>query len=157
MSKEKLHKLFDDNHPRTPMSEEESKFFMGMILSKNPVYDTDFNLLDKESEIYIHFKPLFQAFQIQVFLKRLEVLTSLRISLGVLIMIAMQLESAGNAVMYAYYLNYKLQPDTLITIDVFSRNLFPWGTFSQEQLNAIWAGQKDNSKNLIDDFETWKK
>ena len=154
MSKEILHKLFDDNQPNTPMSEDESKFFMGMILSKDPVYNTDFNFIGKDSEIYKHFKPVFEAFQVQVFLKRLEVLTSLRISLGALIMIAMQLESAGNAVMYAYYLNYKRQPHTLITIDVFARELFPWGTFSPEQLNAIWAGQKDGSKNLIDNLET---
>jgi len=166
-------KLFEDNKPDTPMSEEEMRVMMGILLSKEPELKKAIDDLDKESEIYKHFKPLIDGFQLQVFLGRLKHVAKMRITLGAFILIAQHLESAGVAVMYAYYCWLKLAPHTLITTEVVAENLFPWGFFSEEQLNKIWDAQKltpkdkaegaltaimfDGSDNLIDFQQSWEK
>lgn len=171
-------KLFQDNKPDTPMSDDEMRSMMGIMLSKEPQLTTPMDDLDKESEIYKHFKPLIDAFQLQVFLTRLKHVSKMRITLGALIMIAQHLEYAGNAVMYAYYCWLKLKPHTLITSTIIVEDLFPWGFFSDEQLNSIWDSQKltreetdekekgtlsltpimfDGSDNLIDYQQSWMK
>ena len=124
--------------------------------------------MDKETEVYKHFKPLIDSFPIQVFLKRLEHMTTLKITLGALIALAEHIsKSAGTAVMYVYYMHHKLPANTVVDITVISMNLFPFGFFSEEQLHEIWECQKlapDKRKgtcigaqdNLIDYLEVWK-
>lgn len=174
----RIAKLFEDNQPNTEMSADEMRMMMGILMSNEPAFTTPVDELDKDSEIYKHFKPLLDGFQLQVFLTRLKHVAKLRITLGAFILIAQHLESAGTAVMYVYYLWLKLKPHTLITTNVLCEDLFPWGFFSTEQLNSIWSAQKitaeerelrkkseltltpvmfDGSDNLIDFQESWIK
>jgi hypothetical protein len=94
----------------------------------------------------------------------------MKISLGAFLMIAIHLESAGIAVMYAYYISQKLPKNSFIDIDEASTKLFPWGFFSEEQLNAMWDAQKVRPDdgldectcygahdNLLDYVEFWEK
>lgn len=169
MNKERLVKAFENNSPHTELTEEETKVLLSIILSKEESLNIDINQLDKKSEIYVHFKPLIDSFQAQVFLKRLEGLSTVKMSLGALIMLLQYMNSAGSCVMYAYYIHSKLAPNTLVDMDTFSIKLFPWGMFSREQLNSIWDAQKVKHDdglegcncigahdNLLDYEETWR-
>ena len=162
MNKQKLINIFNQHSPNTPMDDDETRAFMNILMSQDPIFDVDLNEADKDDPNYKHFIELIGAFVPQVFLKRLEVMTSLKMSLGALIILSMHMPSAGNAVMHVFYLFYKLKENTLVTLDVLSKQLFPWGMFSEEQLNSIWDAQKVSSKefggtdNMIDYPETWK-
>ena len=167
MNKQKLINIFNKHNPNTQMSEEETMAMFKVMLSKDPNLSCDLNDVDKESDVYKHMKPLIEAFQAQVFLSRLKTLTTLKMSLGALIILMHHMESAGSAVMHVFYLFYKLPENTLVTVDKFA-DIFPWGFFSTQQLNEIWDAQKvgvDDRKgftcigaqdNMIDYLETWK-
>ena len=170
MNKERLIEAFEENKPNTSMDEDETKFMFNILLSKEPEFSKEIGELDKESEIYKHFKPLINGFQMQIFLKRLEHLTTLRITFGAFLLIALHLENAGSAVMHAFYLHHKLPLNTLVTTNEVTMDLFPWGFFSKEQLNAIWNAQKVRPDdgldechcygapdNLLDYVEIWNK
>lgn len=170
MNKERLIEAFKKNQPSEPMTEEETTFFFNVLMSKEPEFSNDINELDKESELYKHFKPLINGFQMQIFLKRLEHLTTLRITFGAFLLIALHLENAGSAVMHAFYLHHKLPLNTLVTTNEVAMDLFPWGFFSKEQLSAIWDAQKVRPDdgldechcygapdNLLDYVEIWNK
>ena len=89
--------------------------------------------------------------------------------MGVLAMIMQRINSVGDVVMYAYYIHRKLDPNTVVDLNVFSTQLFPYGMFSTEQLRQIWDSQKVTSKemegftcigaydNLLDYKEMWEK
>jgi len=167
MNKQKLIDIFEKHNPSTQMSKDETMTMFNLLMTKDPNLTCDLNEIDVESEIYKHFKPLIKAFQSQVFLSRLKALTSLKITLGALIILMHHMESAGKAVMMVFYLYHKLPEDTLITVEGISE-VFPWGFFSDEQLNKIWDAQKvdvDDREgftcigahdNMIDYLETWK-
>lgn len=170
MNKQRLIEAFEQNKPCTPMTEDEMRMFLYISMSENEETHKDINELDKESEIYKQLKPLIKGFQMQVFLKRLEHLAGLKISIGAFALIAVHLESAGAAVMYAYYMFYKLPKNCFVGINEVATKLFPWGFFSDEQLKKIWDVQKikvDDGldectcygahDNLLDYVETWKK
>jgi hypothetical protein len=99
----------------------------------------DINKIDKNSEIYKHFEPVIKSFLAQVFLTRIENLTTLKMSLGALIALLMYMENAGDCVIYSLYLQHKIEPNTLVTLDVFCQDAFRWGMFSREQLKNIWG------------------
>lgn len=167
MNKQKLIDIFEKHIPRTQMSEDETMTMFNLLMLEDPNFSCDIEEIDKNSEIYKHFKPLIEAFQAQVFLSRLKHLTTLKMSLGALIILMHHMESAGKAVMLVFYLYYKLPANKLITIETITE-LFPWGFFSDEQLNEIWDAQKvgtDDRKgfkcigapdNMIDYLESWK-
>lgn len=166
--KDRIDKAYKDNRPETEMSHEDFILCGTILNSKQPEMNVDITKLNKNSEIYIHFMDLIESFSAQVFLKRLESLTKLKISLGALIMLFLTIEGPGNAIMVLYYLYNKLKPNTLISMDVYCKEAFPWGMFSEEQFETIWAVQKkqkdDDVKhgigapdNLLDYLETWKK
>jgi len=164
----KLIEIFKRHNPRTLMSEEETRIFFHLATTKEIEFNQTIDELDKRSKIYKHFKPLIDGFQMQVFLSRLKHMTSLKITLGAFIMIAQHLDSAGVAVMLAFYIHNKLPANTVVDINVASMELFPFGFFSNEQLNQIWDEQKvkstDISKytcvgahdNLLDYKEMWE-
>lgn len=159
--------LFEQRSPDSPMDKDETMFFMNLLLTEEQEFNTPIEDINKKSKIYQHFKPVINGFQIQVFLKRLECMTTLKITLGALIILAYHLKNAGSAVMYSFYLHNKLPPNTIIGINTIS-TIFPWGFFSEEQLKEIWNGQKvdvDDCKeftcmgafdNMIDYIEIWK-
>ena len=165
--KERIDKAFKENIPETEMSKDDFLILATILQSKQPEMNMDVTKLNKNSEIYKHFKELIESFSVQVFLKRLECHTKLKISLGALIMLFLTIEGPGNAVMVVYYLYRKLQPNTLINMDVYCKEAFPWGMFNEEQFKTIWLAQKkqegDDVKhgigapdNLLDYLETWK-
>lgn len=166
----RLVKLFEDNKPNTEMSAEEMRVMMGILLSKEPAFKTPIDELDKDSEIYESFRPLLEGFQLQVFSMKLKQLTTLRISLGAFIMLSQHFKSAGDAVMYAFYLCHKLPINTFVDASTVTSKLFPFGFFSNEQLNEMWDKQKvkfDDGldectcigapDNLLDYVEFWEK
>lgn len=68
-------------------------------------------------------------------------------------------ESAGNAIMYLWYLQAHCsnKETSSVNLDEFCLNVFPWGYPTKEDLQKIWDGQKvrrpENSfgsDNLID-------
>ena len=167
MNKQKLIEIFEKHEPNTPMDEEENMTFFNLMITKDQNVSCDLEEIDKKSEIYKYMKPLIESFQAQVFLGRIKALTSLKISLGALIMFMHHMESAGKAVMLAFYLYYKLPAEKLVTAETIV-DLFSMGFFSEKQLNEIWNAQKlnkDDGKgftcigapdNMIDYLETWK-
>lgn len=167
MNKEKLVEIFDKHTPNTEMSEDEMMLMMGIMMGKDKSLSVDIDELDKNSEIYKHFKPLIESFQGQVFLKRLKAFTTLKMSLGAFAILLQHMPTLGSCVMYTFYLYNKLPENTLITVETFG-DVFPWGFFSETQLNEIWSAQKVNSENakeyacvgapdnMIDYLETWK-
>lgn len=167
MNKQKLIDIFESHNPNTSMDEGETMLMFKIMVSKDPNLSCDLDEIDKESDVYKHMKPLIEAFQAQVFLSRLKHLTTLKMTLGALTILMHHMETAGSAVMHAFYLFYKLPENTLVTIDKFG-DVFPWGFFSPEQLNEIWDAQKVNTDdrkgfkcigapdNMIDYLEIWK-
>ena len=165
---DRIDKAFKNNVPGTPMDKEDTMFFMELLVTKTPELDMAIDEIDKSSPFYQHCKEFVESFPAQVFLKRIENLTTLKISLGALLMLLLYMKSAGDCVIYAYYLQGRLKPNTLVTLDVYSTKLFPWGVFSKEQLHNIWDAQKRKPEdevskqiayagdNLLDYLETWK-
>lgn len=162
--RQRLIDAFNANPPRDPMSEDETMVLMSILMSRNPDYDIAIDKLDKESEIYKQYKPILDIWIVQVFLKRLEVLSTVRMSLGALLALTYRLNNAGSAVMYAFYIHNAFPENTVVDVNLFSSQLFPWGYFSEAQLKSIWDSQKvrssDNdgvSDNIIDNSKVWIK
>jgi|ERR1035437_3131983 hypothetical protein len=170
MNKQKIVDAFNQIYPRTPLSEFSMKTLLTLMMTKDKEFSVDLKEIDIKSDIYKHFKPLIESFPAQVFLKRLEGLSDIHMTLGVLIMLMEYMKNPGSCVMYAYYIHNKLPSNTLVDIDTFSIRLFPFGMFSKKQLENIWDTQKVNKNddvkncecigahdNLLDYSETWKK
>lgn len=169
MNNQRLINAFESNPPNTPITEEEFRIGIYITMSDDVNLGCEINSLDEESEVYKHFKPMIKGFQMQIFLKRLELLAGLKITLGAFIMVAQHLNSAGDAVMYAYYLSRLFPKGSLIDVDGITMKAFPMGFFSEEQLKNIWDAQKVRPNdgldechcygahdNLLDYVETWK-
>jgi hypothetical protein len=167
MNRNKLISIFEKHNPNTEMSEDETTAMFKVMLSNDPNLSCDLDDIDTESNIYKHMKPLLETFQARVFLSKLKHLTTLKMSLGALVILMYHIESPGKAVMYTFYLSTKLPKNTVITVDKFAE-IFPWGFFSEKQLNEIWSAQKVKSENckgytcigaqdnMIDYLEIWK-
>jgi hypothetical protein len=143
---DKVIEAFKVNQPCMELTEEDAKILMSFLMSKDDNLNIDINKLDKNSDLYLHFEPIIDSFVSRVFLKRVEVCTTLKISLGALIMLLLYMENPRNAVIYTYYLDYKLEPNTLVTLDVLSRKALPWGVFTLEQLDNIWNAMQPEKK-----------
>lgn len=87
MNKQKLINIFEKQTPLMPMTLDETKAVMTIMMSDNDIFTTDIDEIDKENEIFKHFKPLIDAFQVQVFMSRIKNTTTLKITLGALIML----------------------------------------------------------------------
>jgi hypothetical protein len=147
MNTERITSLFTKYSPEKEMTEEEMEIFLLFQTSKDPDINADINKLDKESELYKHFKPLIMSFQGQILMKRLELSANIKMSLSALVMLLHYMPNAGAAVIHSLYIQNKLPENTLITLDVYTKQLFPWGNFSEEQLNNIWRELDDKELN----------
>ena len=168
MERNKLIGIFNKHNPQTAMSEDETLFMMNAMLSDNPNYSCNIYDMDKESELFTHFIPLLESFTAQVFLARIKTLTTLKMSLGALVILMHHMESPGSAVMYCYHLHNKLPENSVVTAEKLAE-VFPWGFFSEQQLKEIWAAQKVSPEqrkgytcvgapdNMIDYLEMWKE
>jgi hypothetical protein len=150
MNKQRIIDAFSKHSPITPMSLEESKTFLDILLSKDENINCDVNKIDKESEIYKILEPLINSFQAQVFLKRLKLFTSLHITTGALVILMYHFPNPAVCVMYAFYLHNNLPADTLIDVKKFAE-IFPWGFFSVDQLNTIWNELKVRKTDKLDE------
>lgn len=168
MNKEKIVDLFNSQSPKTPMCPDETSFMINVImLDSVNNFDIPLNELSKDSEEYQHFKPIIESFFAQIFIKRLEYLTSLKISLGALIILSYHMDNPARAVMYLYYLHLKYKTNATITCSNLCE-VFPNGFFSDKQLDIIWDGQKAIESerkgytcigapdNMLDYVEVWK-
>ena len=167
MNKQKLVDIFDKHTPRTVMTQEETMIMFKLLMSKDESFSKSLDDVDKDSEIYQHFAPLVDSFIGKVFLGRLNALTSLKMSIGALVMLMQHMESPGSAVMHAFYLYHKLPEDTVVTVETIG-DVFPMGFFNNEQLKEIWDAQKvrDDDRenftcigapdNMIDYLESWR-
>jgi len=123
----------DELRPNKPLDEDVFKFFIAMGMSKD----------EKVKEEVTRDDPEFEGAQgIQIFLSRLELLTTLKITRGAAIAIGSNIDTPGMAVLYAYYLNRKCEPNSTITIDDVANTLFPWGMISDDQHRELWEAQK---------------
>ena len=168
MERNKLIGIFQKHNPQTEMSKDEMMFFMKAMMSTDPNFSCDLNEIDKKIEMYEHFKPLLESFVGQVFLKRIETMTTLKMSFGAFVILIHHMPSPGAAVMYCYHLHNKVPENTVVTLETIGE-VFPWGFFSEQQLKEIWAAQKvstEDSKgytlvgspdNMIDYLEMWKE
>ena len=155
--------------PNSPLSEEESMLLIGILMSGKDELNIPIDEIDKDSEFYEQIKPQLNEFEVQVFLKRLEVLTSLKMTMGALAMFAQRFNTVADVVMYAFYLHLKLEPNSVVDLEVYTTKLFPFGMFSAEQMREIWESQKvikEDMKgfscygapdNLLDYKEIWEK
>jgi len=157
---DEFNKIVDSISPNQPLTGEGMEILMNILLDKT----------DKFNEIISSKHELAQsAPQLNIFVVRIEVLTSLKLTLGALIMIAHNIESFGNAVMYAYYLHRKCIPN-ILTVEYLSEHIFPMGMISKEQHKKMWKAQKINNDemigqkkvglaydNLLDYIITWEK
>ncbi len=163
MTNKELFGIFESHPPRKPMDETESKFLISILMNPE-VFDAAIDDVNKTSEIYNHFKPLINSFQVQVFLKRLEGLSTVRMTLGSLILLSMQMETPGISVMLAFYIHHKLPENTIVDANILCEKLFPFGFFTEEQFHQIWDLQKvkkseehKGSDNWIDSSNLWLK
>jgi hypothetical protein len=159
----KFNKVVDNITPNQALSKEVMGYLASMLLSKDGTFD----------QVVTSDFPDFKEMKgIQALLKRIEHLTTLKMSLGATLLIGNYIKNFGEAVVYAFYLNRKCEPGTLVTVDVFS-DIFPWGMLSEKQIEDIWKAQKvhgeKNKKeveklklygvgdNLLDYAGTWEK
>jgi hypothetical protein len=142
MNKKIINKLFNENSPNREMTKEEMSLFMGILMSKDPIYNKRVGDINFDDDNVSDLTPLMKSTQVRIFLKRLENLTTLDITLGALLVLSLYFENFAIPVIYAYYLKHKVPENTLITTDTISYDLFPFGFFSEKQLNDIWHGQK---------------
>ena len=127
--KQKVDSLLPDKE----LNEEEAKIIASILLSNDSKFDVEITSKDPDIANVSGF---------QIFLKRLEGLTDLKITRGALICIGIHFENPGQAVMYAYYLNRKCEPNTTVTVDTITKKLFPWGMISNKQHEELWDAQK---------------
>ena len=79
MNKQKLVNIFEKHSPMSPMTMEESKIMVNIMMSKEDVFSIDINEIDKGSNIYKHFEPLITAFQTKVFINRIKNFTTFKL------------------------------------------------------------------------------
>lgn len=154
----------DELKPDLPLTEEGSRIVMGLLLSDH----------SKLKEIAFSNDSDFQSMQgLQIMIRRLETLSTVKLTVGAAVFISLAISNPGQAVLYAYYIHRKCDPDQIIGIDYVAEKLFPWGMISDKQHEELWDAQKlwteEEQKeakklqqygvhdNLLDYVGTWKE
>lgn len=140
--RERIINAFNNVHPDSELNQEELMVLYNIMVSSDAELNVVIDDLDVTTEIYEHFKPLIKSFPAQILLKRLEAFSTIKLTLGALISILLRADTPGAVVMYGFYIHNKLEPDTVVTKELFSTKLFPWGYFSEKQLKELWDIQK---------------
>jgi len=139
-----FNKVVDDIRPEEPLSEEAMGILMSIILNGGDPKISEVVTPDHE---ILNDMP-----QAKAFMLRIHNLTDLKLTLGAVIMVALHIESFGDATMYAYYLHRKCNPDTIVTADNLSSDVFPWGMLSKTQRNKMWGAQKIDKDDAKEDI-----
>ena len=128
--------------PKCPMTNELSEIFIKLTL----LGDTNLDIPENE-------KP----FIYKVMESRIELLHSFKVDDKVLLFLSILCQSAGDGVMYIWYLQYqsKKRKIEFISFDIFTE-IFAWGFPTKDTLEKLWSNQKvdrsdaNNSDNLLD-------
>jgi hypothetical protein len=156
----RITKAFKKIVPETPMTKDETKLFINIFMSNDSNFHIDINEIDKGCESYKYFEPVINSFLAQVFLSRLEACTSIKMSLGALLILLHHIDNIAESVMYAYYLHIMFPANTLVDLNKLT-DIFPMGLFSSEQLDGIWDIQKiipsDEITGFMDNLLDYKK
>jgi hypothetical protein len=120
-----------------PMDNETSEIFVKLILSKKSQY----KIPDGD-------KP----FLYQLMEKRISIVHDYKVDDRVLLFLSFICKSAGDGVMYCWYLQYESMKRNVdeITFEIFAE-IFGSGFPSDEGLKKLWEGQKLNNKGVSSD------
>ena len=125
--------MVDNLNPDLPLTEEESEMVMGLLLSDH----------SKLKEIVSSDDPEFKTMQgLQIMVKRLEMLSTVKLTVGAALFASFRIINPGQAVLYAYYIHRKCDPNKIIDIDYIIEELFPLGIISDKQHKELWDAQK---------------
>lgn len=160
-------KMVDNLSPEQPMDEEQTGMYFSLMIgeAQNPELREPMTADDpilKETEMWIP----------RVFISRLESLTTLKITRAAAVSMFINFNGVGTAVLYAYYLHRKCEPETLVTMKIIDK-LFKGEFISPKQHEELWDAQKlygeeaqEEAKplqcymvpdNLLDYVGTWKE
>lgn len=102
-------------------------------------------------------KDLENEFMFKLIKKRIEVMYNYQLTNDALVFMVVLSKSPGNAVMYLTYLQYYAWKNKLQIIDLktICEDVFPFGTPSEADLEALWRQTKIHNKpgmsdNLVD-------
>ena len=142
----------DKNGKKEAMTDDLSKVFITLCMVKD----------GEVEEMYEEFKKVSHIFKI---LESRAEFAGLKADKKTMIMISCICSSPGGAVMYVYYLLYKIKKLGLneLSFEKMSTDIFPFGFFSDDTLSYYWDTQKVNrgvegmgSDNLLDYSEAAK-
>ncbi|MDX1286299.1 MAG: hypothetical protein R3182_14870 [Draconibacterium sp.] len=157
----KLEKIIEGIRPDCPLTDEQIEGQLMLLMSSTPhltqIITPNSSLLEDDPGM-------------EAFVRRLDALTSLKITLRATLFIGLHIKTFGDAVIYAYYLHRKCEPDSVITLEFLVENIFPMGVLSDDQKSYIWENQKTSREemrgyemvmmgvdNLLDYKVTWEK
>ena len=128
-----------DSFKKIPMSEGESRYMLELCISDQ---------IDLEK---IGYENL--PFLIQLIIKRLAVFYTAQLDSKSILMIGEISKSAGNAVMYLTYIQYLCKQKNIkeLSWEKFIE-LFPFGFFSQSDLQDAWDCQKVEQEGFSDNL-----
>lgn len=132
-----------------PMTEDESKVFLTLMMSEGTDAITNFDEGLREKEVFPY----------MVLVKRLEAYKKLspkmEINTAVQILCGLLSDRPGTSVLWAYTLNeifVKIGKE--VTIEDWI-NEFPDGVPTESAYEKAWNSQKNGGANFIDDFSSW--
>jgi hypothetical protein len=127
---------------RRPLTSDESRFFVALNLGLPD--ETLVPTSELEAAMVTEFgEQATQHFFTQVMLKRLINTPADRLYSPRMVMLAVSFtDRVGNAVQWAYAISEQSRLGTPMTVDRFSRDLFPWGVPTDQGYHDIWDAQK---------------
>lgn len=131
-----------------PLSEDMTKILVTLIMS---------DLIDE-----IHKDVASKTIHLKILEDRLKSMGK-DIGKAAAVFVSLACETPGEAVMYSYYISYKMKQLGLgnsIDLDILCTDIFPRGLFTRETLDEVWDLQKvkrkTGSDNLLDYFSASK-
>ena len=165
MSNENVILIFDKIKPNSSINNDEMQMLLDLMSSDDPNLNLELCDVDKESIVYMHNKSIIEDIEVQSFLFRINNFTQLKLTLSGLLAIIRHLNRINATIIYAYYLHLKFPPNTIIDVSKIVTEAFPYGFYSDNQIDIIWnvfntQNYKDNDsectfKNMLDYYDNW--
>ena len=137
MDKNHLIEVFKNLNPCTPMDEVETLFLFNMMLNNTDNLNQEIDEIDKSCSEYIHFQLILESQLLCSFSKILSESAEIKFTCDVLLLLAFHINSIKDMEVYASYISSKLPYKTLVNLDIYCEKLFPWGFFSEDQINSL--------------------
>lgn len=161
---EEFKEKIDNLNPDLPLDNDNSGVVAGLIVSDHP----------KLKEIVSSNDPDLKGMEgLQIMVRRLELLSTVKLTVGAAVFVSLSITNPGQAVLYAYYIHRKCDPNQIVDLEYIINNLFPDGMISEQQNREIWGAQKISTDeeqeeakplqqygvhdNLLDYKLTWEK